>query len=87
MGRYCYPTLTLAAALLLGCGGDDAGVDSGDEAETEVVGSDPALVEDDAETEGVEADVDDAANDPPANPAVEEEPATELPETGKEASQ
>lgn len=83
MRRYFFPTFTLAAALLLGCGGNDAGIDSGEEAETEVIGSDPAIVEDDAETEEVEADVDDAANDPPANPAVEEEPATELPETGK----
>jgi hypothetical protein len=65
-------TLALGVALTLGCTRNDAGVDAIDEADTEVVGSDPAVVDDvDAEAERVEADAADIANDPPANPAVE----------------
>ena len=88
MRRHCFTTLALGVALTLGCTGGDAGVDTVDEAETGVVGSDPAVVDDaDDESERVEADADDAANDPPVDPAVEEEPATELPETGSAPKQ
>jgi hypothetical protein len=86
MRRYVFSTLTLAVALSLGCTGNDAGVDSGEEAETGVVDNDATVV-DDAEAEQVEVDADDLANDPPADSAVEEEPATELPETGNDPEQ
>jgi hypothetical protein len=86
MRRYLFSTLTLAVALSLGCTGNDAGVGTGEEAETGVVDNDAAIV-DDAGAEQVEVDADDSTNDPPADPAVEEEPATELPETGSAPKQ
>lgn len=76
MQRFNFTALALALGLALGCAdnGNDAGT-AGD-AETGAVGNDPADTADDAAVEpgGV--------NEPPADPAVEEEPATELPEAG-----